>query len=74
MSFEFEDDDLKPPKGCSKYEYFDWYDHDKVAKLNERRSREWLKIYKNLKEAREKTTRKHYLKRAKPSGNMRPRT
>jgi len=53
MSFDFEDD-VKPPKGCGKYDYFDWYDYDKVEKLNQTRSSQWITIFKKLKDAKEK--------------------
>lgn len=62
MSFDFEDDDLKLPKGYSKYEYFDWYDYDKVEKLNKKRSKEWLKLYVKLREAKKNGDEKAFNK------------
>ena len=37
---------------ASKYDYFDWYDHDKVEKLQEKRARQWLKIYGKIMDAK----------------------
>lgn len=52
MNFNLDEDDL-PMKGFNKYEYFDWYDYAKVEKLNESRSKQWLKLYVKLKKAKE---------------------
>lgn len=37
----------------NKYEYFDYYDYDKVEKLHERRSYQWIKLYKKIMDANE---------------------
>ena len=38
----------------NKYEYFDYYDYDKVEKLHEKRSYQWIKLYKKVSDAQEK--------------------
>ncbi len=38
----------------NEYEYFDYYDHEKVEKLQEKRSFQWLKLYKKLMDAKKK--------------------
>ena len=53
MNFNLSKQELKDFKS-NKYEYFDWYDYDKVEKLNQSRSKQWLKIYKKIMDAREK--------------------
>lgn len=35
-------------------EYFDWYDYEEIEKLNEKHSRQWIKLYKKIKDASEK--------------------
>lgn len=55
MSFGFDEDDFQAAtKGAGKYEYFDWYDYDKVKKLNEQKSKQWIKLFVKLKTANEK--------------------
>lgn len=46
--------DLKDFEASSKYDYFDWYDYDKVEKLQEKRARQWLKIYGKIMDTEEK--------------------
>lgn len=45
---------MKDLTECGIHHEYDFYDHDKLEKLQEKRSRKWLKLYKKFMEAREK--------------------
>lgn len=62
MSYDFEDEELRSSKGCSKYDYFDWYDYAKVEKLNQMRSKQWLKLYAKLRKAEKEGDTKAFTK------------
>ena len=53
MRFDIKED-LSPSSEYFEYEYFDWYDFNKVEKLNQKRSKQWLKLFVKLKGAKEK--------------------
>lgn len=40
------------------FEYFDWYDLDQVEKLNEKRAKQWLKLFHEFKAAHRKNNLK----------------
>jgi hypothetical protein len=40
--------------GFGKYDYFDWWDHDKVKELNDKHSKQWIQLYKKVRDAKEK--------------------
>ncbi|MEI8366660.1 MAG: hypothetical protein WCF65_09625 [Parachlamydiaceae bacterium] len=61
MSFDF-DVVIKNDRGYCKYDYFDWYDYDKVEKLNQKRSKEWIKLYSKLREAKKNGDEKTFTK------------
>lgn len=42
------DENLSLSNDYKKYEKFDWRDFDKVEKLNQKRSHQWLKIYAKI--------------------------
>jgi urate oxidase len=46
----------------NKYEYFDYYDHAELEKLNEKRSKQWIRLYKKIKGAKEKGDEKAFTK------------
>lgn len=46
----------------NEYEYYDYYDHDKLEKLQEKRSLQWIKLYKKMMDAREKGDEKALVK------------
>lgn len=37
-----------------EYEYYDYNDHNKLEKLQEKRSFQWIKLYKKIRDAKEK--------------------
>lgn len=46
----------------NKFEYFDYYDHGELEKLNEKRSKQWIKLYKDIIDARKKGNEKGLIK------------
>lgn len=65
MRFDIEKD-LSPSSEYFEYEYFDWYDFDKVEKLNQKRSKQLLKLFVKLKNAKKKTMQKPWKRQEKP--------
>lgn len=54
MNCDFEDAGLKPPKGCGKYDYFDWYDYNAVEKLRGERAKTYIALVRKWHNAKEK--------------------
>jgi hypothetical protein len=36
------------------YDYFNWYDYEEVEKLNDKYSKQWLRLHKKRMDARDK--------------------
>jgi hypothetical protein len=58
----FDDEDFPRGDSLGGYDYFDWYDQDKVEKLNQSRAKQWIKLYAKLKEAKKNGEEKALIK------------
>lgn len=47
------------------YDYFDWYDHDKVSKLNEERNKKKILLIRKITAAKKKGDEKDITKASK---------